>query len=134
MKYPCKLCGKREHFSTLCPSNIKETSLKTNVSLCLAQRNIDSCQMLPTMTITLKCGSRWRKVRCLIDSGSQRSYLSESCAKHLRHDTDRLHRLDCDVSTYLGQDTKEFKQLPSQHIHMGPRWDFHGIGGIDGHG
>ena len=111
LRYPCKICGTREHFTVLCPSADKEPRIKTNSSLCLAQRSFDSCQMLPTMTLTLKCGSKRRKVRCLVDTGSQRSYLSESIAKHLCHDIKQAFVLDCDVSTYLSQDTKEFKQM-----------------------
>ncbi len=116
LRYPCKLCGKREHFTALCPHDGQVANVKTNVSLCLAQRNIDSCQMLPTRTLTLKCGSRIRKARCLIDSGSQRSYLSESFAKQIRPDIQNIHKLSCDVSTYLGLDTKEFGQMAIQII------------------
>ena len=91
LKYPCKLYGTREHFTALCPQDGQVTNVKTKVSLCLAQINIDSCQMLPTRTLTLKCGSRTRKARCLIDSGSQRSYLSESFAKLIRPDISNIY-------------------------------------------
>ena len=47
----------------------------------------------------------------MIDCGSQRSYLSESFAKLLRPDVNNLYKLECNIDTYLGQNTKEFKQM-----------------------
>ena len=113
LRFPCKICNTREHFTALCPVNSGkgETSNKTNVNMCLAQRSLDSGQILPTMTLTLKSGTRCRKVRCLIDTGSQRSYISEYAAKDLCQDINRLYELECEVCTYIGQETKEFKQM-----------------------
>lgn len=79
--------------------------------------------MLPTTTLTSKCGSRTRKVRCLISSGSQRSYLSESFAKLIRPDISNIYKLNCDVNTYMGQDTKEFGQM-STGIKIGQKLVF----------
>ena len=44
LKFPCKICGTKEHFTVLCPLAGQTTSGKTNLGLCLAQahRNIDS--------------------------------------------------------------------------------------------
>lgn len=83
----------------------------TNISLCLAQRSFDSCQLLPTMTLTLKNGRKSRKVRCLVDTGSQRSYISETAAKDLCPDVNKLFSLHCDIGTYIGAETKSFKQM-----------------------
>ena len=123
LRFPCKICNTREHFTALCPLSSKETGMKTNVSLCLAQRSFDSCQILPTMTLTLKSGTKLRKVRCLIDTGSQRSYISETVAKDLCQDINKLYALDCEICTYIGQETKEFKQM-STGIKIGNRLVF----------
>ena len=123
LRFPCKLCNTKDHFTALCPLSKKESGVKTNVSLCLAQRSFDSCQILPTMTLTLKSGPKVRKVRCLIDTGSQRSYISETVAKDLCHNIKDLYALECDVCTYIGQETKGFKQM-STGIKIGNRLIF----------
>ena len=123
LRFPCKICNKREHFTALCPLSDHEPGLKTNISLCLTQRNIDSCQILPTMTLNLKNGRKCRKVRCLIDTGSQRSYISETAARDLCEDVNELYPIDCEVCTYIGQETKGFKQM-STGIKLGNRLVF----------
>ena len=115
LRYECRNCHVKEHITPLCPSALKEDKFKyqmqTNVSLCLAQRSFDSCHMLPTMTLTLKNGKMMRQVRCLVDTGSQRSYISESVAQDLCPNVSELFSLECDVSTYIGEETKVFKQM-----------------------
>ena len=110
LRFECALCKKREHITPLCPK-IKSKINKTNLNLCFAQRSFDSSHILPTMTLNLKNGKYCRKVRCLVDTGSQRSYISEEAAKDLCPDVNKLFQLECDVSTYIGQETKGFKQM-----------------------
>ncbi|XP_068228118.1 uncharacterized protein [Palaemon carinicauda] len=112
LRFECLLCREREHTTPLCPSlNKAELTTKTNVSLCFAQRSFDASHILPTMTLYLRNGKRARKVRCLFDTGSQRSYISESAAKDLCQDVEALYALECDISTYIGRETKGFKQM-----------------------
>ena len=112
LRFECKVCKKREHITPLCPTQTKsKSSQSTNVNLCFAQRSFDSSHILPTMTLDLKNGNKSRMVRCLIDTGSQRSYVSEKAAKDLCQDVSGLYALECDVCTYIGQDTKGFKQM-----------------------
>ena len=112
LRFECLVCKKKEHITPLCPFQSKPTSnIKTNVNLCFAQRSFDSSQILPTMTLNLKNGNKCRKVRCLIDTCSQRSYISETAARDLCQNINNLFELECDVSTYIGQDTKSFKQM-----------------------
>ena len=113
LRYECRICQTREHITPLCPASDKATpdKPKTNVSLCLAQRSVDACQMLPTMTLTLQNGKRIRQVRCLIDFGSQRSYITESAAKDLCPDVNDLYALKQDVNAYIGEETRDFKQM-----------------------
>ena len=112
LRFECLVCKKKEHITPLCPFQSKpQSNIKTNVNLCFAQRSFDSSQILPTMTLSLKNGSKCRKVRCLIDTCSQRSYISETAAKDLCQNINNLFELECDVSTYIGQDTKSFKQM-----------------------
>ena len=48
------------------------------------------------MTLDLKNGNKSRKVRCLIDTGSQRSYISEKAAKDLCQDVKIYVRMSVD--------------------------------------
>ena len=63
------------------------------------------------MTLDLKNGNKSRKVRCLLDTGGQRSYISEKAANDLCQDVSGLYALECDVCTYIGQDTRSFKRI-----------------------
>ena len=72
IRFACKVCQKREHITPLCPQTKAKANQSTNVNLCFAQKSFDSSHILPTMTLELKNGNKTRKVRCLIDTGSQR--------------------------------------------------------------
>ena len=110
LRFECFNCKRKEHITPLCPS-AASTIPSTNVNLCYTQRSFDSSQLLATMTLQLKNGKRRRRVRCLIDGGSQRSYLSENAAKDLSWDVEQLYALEMEVSTYIGQGIKTFKQM-----------------------
>ena len=111
MRFECRICKRREHITPLCPLNESLPAPKTNINLCFAQRSFDGSYILPTMTLNFRNGSFRRKVRCMIDCGSQRSYISEAAARDLCEDVNKLFELQCEVSTYIGQGTKEFKQM-----------------------
>ena len=113
LRFECKICKKKEHITPLCPLNNDQSVSKTNTNLCFAQRSFDGSYILPTMTLFLKNGNKSRKVRCMIDSGSQRSYISQLAAKDLCQNVDELYELQCEVCTYIGQETKGFKQMSS---------------------
>ena len=93
LRFECQLYRKKEHITSLCPQNKTNTCQKTNVNFCFAQRSFDASHILPTMTLQLKNGNKSRKVRCLIDTGSQRSYISEEAARDLCQDIDGLYAL-----------------------------------------
>ena len=113
LRFECLLCKKKEHITPLCPLNNNQPAIKTKVCLCFSQKSVDSSQMLPTMTLQIKNGNKFRKVRCLIDCGSQRSYIAETAAKDLCNNIDLLHSLECEVHTYIGEENKKFKQMSS---------------------
>ena len=111
LRFECKICHKKEHITPLCPSLESLPVPKVTTNLCFAQRSLDGCNMLPSMTLNCRNGSFSRKVRCLIDSGSQRSYISEVAAKDLCSNVNDLFELSCEVSTSIGQECKDFKQM-----------------------
>ena len=111
LRFECRNCKKKEHITPLCPFSDNLPVSKTNTNLCFAQRSVDGSYILPTMTLYFRNGSYRRKVRCMIDSGSQRSYISEEAAKDLCEDVNKLFELQCEVCTYIGQGTKDLKQM-----------------------
>ena len=75
------------------------------------------------MTLELKNGKRCRKVRGLVDCGSQGSYIVKHVSKDLCQEYESLYELEHDVHTYItyiGQETKHFKQM-STGIKVGNR-------------
>ncbi len=114
LRFACKLCGTKEHITSLCPKSNENTksnnTINTTTNLCLAQRTIDSNNILPTMSLYLKWGNKWQRVRCLLDTGSQRSYASADVVKNLCNVED-FFTLECDIKTYNGLESKTFKQI-----------------------
>ena len=109
LRFQCVFCKKREHISPLCPKQKAPTSTKVN--LCYALKNIEVGNILPTMTLALKNGKKYRKTRCLVDCGSQRSYLVKKASIDLCSSYEALYNIEHDVHTYIGQETKGFKQM-----------------------
>ena len=86
LKYKCLHCKVNSHISTLCKDIDKHKNgpSQTNSNVCLNASEIASAEhsiIKPIMDIKVKTGSKVCRARCLLDSGSQRSYLSEKvCA------------------------------------------------------
>ena len=111
LKQACKFCQSRNHISPLCPNNSNRTKEVSNNHLCLGHRTSDPFYLLPTMTLELTYNKSRLKVRCLIDTGSQRSYISARAASKLCHDMDRFYELDYEIHTYIGNGSKRLKQF-----------------------
>ena len=63
------------------------------------------------MTLKLKNSKRQRKVRCLIDCGSQRSFITKEAVQDLCPNYDELYSFEQEVHTYIGKQSKMFKQM-----------------------
>ena len=63
------------------------------------------------MTLKLKDSKRQRKVRCLIDCGSQRSFISKEAPQDLYPNYNELYSFEQEVNTYIGKQSKMFKQM-----------------------
>jgi uncharacterized protein (UPF0333 family) len=75
-----------------------------------SNQEADKLYILPTLTIKFTKGNKSCNVRCLIDSGSQRSYISKSVAAHLCDNVDLLHKVKYDIQTFIGSQERNFKQ------------------------
>ena len=108
MSFPCYHCKELTHISALCPSvGSKETS--SNICVNVSSKDQFQPFLLPILTLTFHGNSSYRKVKCLLDSGSQRSYLSENIMRELRGEegmTDVVY----DLTTFLGSSARPFKE------------------------
>ena len=63
------------------------------------------------MAVTAKSGARSVTFNCLVDTGSQRSYISPEISKNLNLDPRKYDSIPYDVSTFLGAKRKSFREL-----------------------
>ena len=63
------------------------------------------------MTLEFKKGNKSRFVRCLLDTGSMRSYIGPDVIADLCDDNARLSSVDYEIKTFIGSQRKSFKQL-----------------------
>ena len=92
----------------LCPklnNGTKSGSVQTNLCFKEYRRNL-----LPTMTMKLKKSKRQRKVTCLIDCDSQRSFITKEAAQDLCPNYNELYSFE-QVHTYIGKQSKMLKQM-----------------------
>ena len=110
LNYKCFVCSTRKHISALCPERDARPSTSTVSNVCINYtRDDDSAQyLLPTLTVSIKRGNNVRQVRCLLDSGTQRSYFSPDVKKSLKIGACRRVRF-C-LRSYLSRATKIFDE------------------------
>ena len=88
LDFECLICKSKSHISALCSkyddSSFK-TKKKTEIHLCLNSTNdsSSSTHLLPTLSVTVGRGKSSVSVRCLLDTGSQRSYLAREVLDRL---------------------------------------------------
>ena len=107
LDFECKFCQSKSHISALCPKI--PTPVTTNFCLNSAA-NSGKTFLLPVMTVHIGCGKKTVGVKCLIDSGSQRSYLHARVMKKLKS-ADKVHPSDIQINTFLESSVKQFAEL-----------------------
>ena len=66
---------------------------------------------MPIMDIKVKTGSKVCRARCLLDSSSQRSYLSEKVCAALACKYENVSIIQHDIKTFLGSQKKELREI-----------------------
>ena len=66
---------------------------------------------MPIMDIKVKTGSKGCRARCLLDSDSQRSHLSEKVCAVLACNDENVSIIQHDIKTFLGSQKKELKEI-----------------------
>ena len=119
LDYKCINCSSDvsgSHITALCPKLKKSSSNagdNTATNLCLCSKNQEKSLLLPTLTITFFKGKNSRPVRCLLDCGSMRSYVSSQVVKDLCETSDISHlsEIEYDIKTFIGTEKRKFHQL-----------------------
>jgi len=116
LDYPCSFCSKKTHISALCPKfkgnseNSKETTAN-NLNWCLnSSQQGRSSHLLPTITLNVSRGYQITKVRFLIDTGSQKSYVTNRVLDKLGVSQERT-RKDFVINTFLQSGVRQFSEI-----------------------
>jgi len=111
LKYECFHCKSKGHISAFCPEKFKSVEdIVSNVCINFHQRSCNSI-ILPTITIEIFSGSKLKRVRAILDTASQKSYISSNVVKDLFSNFDSLNEIKHNIQTFIGCDSKEFKQV-----------------------
>ncbi len=108
--FECFYCKTKQHISAVCPKvqNTKLTS--TNIYVNESFRN-NQPFLLPIMEIKIFNGKKFRKLVCLVDTGSQRSYFSKSSVDFVVGHRKYLNSVDYEVRTFLGSKSKNLVEF-----------------------
>ena len=106
LDFPCIFCKTNNHISALCASY----SPKVETNFCLNSANSGRTFLLPSLTVTLGYGKCKTKVRCLFDTGSQRSYISNKVVDRLKVGNEVL-KTDLHISTFIDSEVKSFSEV-----------------------
>ena len=117
LKYQCLHYKVNSHISTLCKDidKHKNAPSQINSNVCLNASEIVSAEhsiIMPIMDIKVKTGSKVCRARYLLDSGSQRSYLSEKVCAVLACKDENVSIIQHNIKTFLGSQKKELKEIP----------------------
>ena len=108
LDFLCVICQSKEHVSAMCP---KYRPPKLTTSYCInASSNCSNIYLLPTLTINRSRGNRTTAVRCLVDTGSQRSYISADAACRIGLSCDKLANTNIEVSTFVDSCMRNFNE------------------------
>ena len=110
LSFPCYFCKQSTHISALCPEFKGINPVATHLCLNMGASCSYQPYLLPVISLNIRRGKTSQRVRCLIDDGSQRSYLSEEVANMLGCGDDNWSQLHYDVNTFLGSSKKAFKE------------------------
>ena len=102
--YECFYCKTKQHIGALCPKYKSNTS---NVNCSINTVSNSGSLMLSTATVLIGRGKNSVKVRCLIDTASQRSYISAAVAEKIGF-SDLRYDQKIEISSYLN---KHFRNL-----------------------
>ena len=102
LPFVCFQCKSHSHITALCP-NLSSESVSSHFCVNVHQSpSHGERHLLPVLSLMFYgIGKRSRRVRCLLDSGSQRSYLSKDINEYLKGDLG-FSSTKYEINTFLG--------------------------------
>lgn len=110
LSFPCQICSSKAHIAAVCVSGqqVQSEPSTTSTNLCLNHNHEQNKPyLLPTYTITVGRANNAVQVQCLIDSGSQRSYFSDSVFNAICSDSNLLTPTEFEIKTFIGSERRE---------------------------
>ncbi|KAL7630818.1 UNVERIFIED_CONTAM: hypothetical protein RMT77_018969 [Armadillidium vulgare] len=113
LRFNCFKCKEHSHITAFCPKiEATETKNDTVNSLCISlQQQADRFYLLPTISIDLIRGNKKVTVRSILETGSQKTYISKDILSHIIPDYDTLNGMELNIQTFIGKEQRQFKQL-----------------------
>ena len=107
---PCYTCKQFTHVQAVCPQFFTSFNSRTLNNLCFTASSQTLHQLLlPLIEICIGRGKRKRRVLCLADSGSERSYFSSHLLESLGIDH-AIGSRKFDIKTFLGTQQRNFNE------------------------
>lgn len=114
LDFPCNICQSKEHIAALCSRFVPfegNSSTKTTSGVTTVHASANSgSYLLPTYTIDISKGNLTTSVRCLVDSGSQRSHISSAAAKRIGLSVNKFEKKVL-VSTYVDSAVRNISEM-----------------------
>ena len=105
LKYPCSFCKLNNHGSALC-----KNQLSANLCINLDTTENSELSLMPIMEVTFKNNGVSQSAICLLDSGSQKTFISPSLFNELNVDENSVSNVNYDLKTFLGSSQKTLKK------------------------
>ena len=107
LSFSCQTCSQNTHITALC----KHRKGHTLANVCLSYNQCtNNLYLLPSITIKVGRGKNSTLIRCLLDSGSQRSYISKKVLDKLNYSLNNHQSTQYNIQTYLGISTRNLKE------------------------
>lgn len=108
LDYQCKFCNETSHIAALCE---RATGGSLETHYCInSSTDISSVFLLPTITIPVTKGNMTYPARFLIDTGSQRSYVSGKVLEGIKFPSDRKS-IRYNVNSFVHRGTKDLSEV-----------------------
>lgn len=110
LTYPCTICSSKQHISAVCVVKTGgKSQLQSGLRLMCHNTHKGQTVLLPSMSVIMQVdsGELCERVRCMIDAGSQASYISEDLAVRLGFDPDSL-KTEYKIKTCIGVKEKMY--------------------------
>ena len=106
LNYECTVCQSKNHITALCSNYVP----KVTTNFCLnTSNNSGKTFLLPVLTVMVGQGKFKTEVKCLLDTVSQRSYVSESVLKRL-YIPAGMNKTNLVINTFLDSSLKELNE------------------------